>query len=118
MEMLPGSYYFKGNNEEIINSILSVLLGKETYGEASVYSHFINESLPLSYREKMRGILDFMQKEKLILIREHTQGGIIQLVNSGATDKSIFDFTPDTAQVHLRQHGKKVLSEGGVKKSR
>jgi hypothetical protein len=102
--VMPNKYYhFKGKSEEIINSILSLLLGKEYYKEVSYYSDFINETQSAQYRKKLHKILDFMQKENLILIRE------IKPEDSGSKIKD------GDSRVYLRQHGKQVLTEGGYK---
>ncbi|HTA27359.1 MAG TPA: hypothetical protein VK809_06210 [Bacteroidia bacterium] len=113
---MPNRYYhFKGNSEDIINSVLSLLVGKEYYQEPSFYSNFLNDSQSLRYQKKIRAVLDLMQKENLILIREDSDelGGITVL----GTDKKIEINGPSKgSRVYLRQHGKQVLSEGGYKR--
>lgn len=96
-------YNFKGKSEEIINSILSLLVGKAFYEEVSYYSDFINETQSTQYRKKLNEILGFMQKENLILIRE---------IKPEDSDSKIKD---GDSRIYLRQHGKQVLTEGGYK---
>jgi hypothetical protein len=110
-------YHFNGNTEEIINSILSLLLGKEYYREVSLYSSFLSESHTARYRKRLKIILDLMQKENLILIREnpedvnHTPAKAIEN-NCNYTET----LPTGTAIVYLRQHGKEILSNGGYKR--
>ena len=114
MEKQQQSYHFKGNTEDTINSILSLLFGKEYYQEISYYSNFINDSQPLRYRKKIEAILDLMQKESLILIRENTSpGGWIFPLSDSSRDISP---PSQSSRVYLRQYGKDVLSKGGYKK--
>jgi hypothetical protein len=108
-------YHFKGNTEEIVNSILSLLFGKEFYDEASLYSNFVNYLQPERYQKKIQMVLDLMQKENLILIRENREEGGVQSVTGKNPDKSNSDLPSEFARVYLRQHGKTVLSEGGYK---
>jgi hypothetical protein len=116
---MPDRYYhFKGKNEEIINSVLSLLLGKEYYQENSYYSNFINESQSPKYRKKVQTILNLMQKENLILIRENTEASELQpLCALENMDKKETSVPTGHARIHLRQHGKQVLSEGGYSQS-
>ncbi len=116
MEKLASKYYFKGNTEEIINSILSLLFGKEFYQEASFYSNFVNESNPESYRKKLKAILDHMQRENLILIREQHEENSIQMINmAGEITPGGNDNYSSGARIYLRQHGKDMLMVGGFK---
>jgi hypothetical protein len=106
---MPQHYLFKGKKEEIVNSILSLLLGKEYYEEVSLYSNFTNDSLSKRYRKRLEAILVLMQEEHLILIRDEQED---------SHDKSKSSTYSNTARVYLRQHGKEVLSAGGYKKSK
>ncbi len=113
---MPNRYYhFKGKSEDIINSILSLLVGKEYYQEASFYSNFINDSQTSRYQKKIRATLELMQTENLILIREDSDElGAITVSNA---DKKMEITRPSqSSRVYLRQHGKQVLSEGGYKR--
>jgi hypothetical protein len=115
--MKQGSYFFSGNQEEIINGILSLLFCKEYYREISFYSHFINDSQPVDYRQKIGTILEYMQKSNLILIRKETEDGLKQPANSNESLKNTINFSTESARVYLRQYGKEVLAEGGINKS-
>lgn len=117
MENQHRTYHFKGSKEDVINSILSLLFGKEVYGEASIYSNFLNESHPERYRAKIKSILDLMQKENLILLRENQPEGGIHLPNGNLPVNNNPELLPADARIYLRQHGKEVLSEGGYKKA-
>lgn len=116
LESQVHTYHFTGNKEEIINSILSLLFGKDFYREVSLYSNFLNDSQPENYRKKIKTVLDIMQKENLILIRDKNPEAGKQPLNNN-TASTLTDLPSDSARVHLRQHGKDVLSMGGFKYS-
>ena len=110
-------YHFKGNSEDIINSILSLLVGKEYYQEASFYANFLNDTQTPRYRKKLNAILDLMQRENLILMREDTDGlEAIPAIPQDAVSGRSSHLPSPKARIYLRQHGKQVLSEGGYKR--
>ena len=118
MEGTPHRYYhFEGKVNDIVNSILSLLLGKEYYQEASFFSNFINESQSPRYRKKIILILELMQKENLILMREPDDIGREQADNFPEINNSGIKLPSANARVYLRQHGRQVLTEGGFVKS-
>jgi hypothetical protein len=116
--MSTRNYHFKGSTNDIINSILSLLLGKEQYREVSLYSNFLNDSNPPRYNKKMKAILDLMQKENLILVRNNPESAELKIVSPG-DDSGKINSTQisEPARVFLRQHGKEVLSDGGFKRT-
>lgn len=111
-------YHFNGNTEEIVNSILSLLLGKEYYQENSFYSSFLSDSDTERYRKRIRTILELMQKENLILIRQTPVEEIPDLntlPENGRKGKDTLHAGTD--RVYLRQHGREILSAGGYKRN-
>jgi len=118
MEGTPHRYYhFEGKVNDIVNSILSLLLGKEYYQEASFFSNFINESQSPRYRKKIILILELMQKENLILIREPDDIEVEQAAGFPEINNTGIKLPSANARVYLRHYGRQVLTEGGFVKS-
>ena len=115
MEKQGRHYHFNGDTEEIVNSILSLLLSKEHYQEISIYSSFLAESHTERYKKRIRIILELMQSENLILIRENDDDNKFVIPVSNDKVNGADGTHSATARVYLRQHGKEVLSAGGYK---
>ncbi len=62
----------------------------------------------------MKAILDLMQKENLILLRDRYEDDGINVLNN-LQNTALPQLNQGNARVYLRQRGKNVLCEGGYK---